>query len=244
MMFARVKTNRLQSTCTSPPSSSSAVCARPRCSSFDAGELPLVLTPEVALFALFALVGDFLPLKVFTRGAEGEVTTSTCFAVAAMLTAGPLAALIALAGHQPDRRRPAPQAAQEDPLQRRPVRDHRRRRRRGAAAHHRAAARRPSRTSCPPTWPACCSPRSSSSSSTRRSCPRSSRSSRARAASSYLAPGPLLAGPHRRPAPRPGAGRAARRRLRAAGHRAAVPAAVRRAPRRQRGDRQGAPGAP
>src|SRR4051794_32586167 len=64
----------------------------------DAGELPLVLTPEVALFALFALVGDFLPLKVFTRGAEGEVTTSTCFAVAAMLTAGPLAALLALAG--------------------------------------------------------------------------------------------------------------------------------------------------
>src|SRR3954453_19625896 len=62
----------------------------------DAGELPLVFTPEVALFALFALVGDFLPLKVFTRGAEGEVTTPTCFAVAAMLTAGPLAALLAL----------------------------------------------------------------------------------------------------------------------------------------------------
>jgi diguanylate cyclase (GGDEF)-like protein len=65
---------------------------------WNAGELHLVLTPEVALFALCALVGDFLPLKVFTRGAEGEVTTSTCFAVAAMLAAGPLAALIALAG--------------------------------------------------------------------------------------------------------------------------------------------------
>src|SRR3954470_2558084 len=64
----------------------------------DAGELPLVLTPEVALFALCALLGDFLPLKVFTRGAEGEITTSTCFAVAAMLAAGPLAALIALIG--------------------------------------------------------------------------------------------------------------------------------------------------
>src|SRR5689334_9501722 len=65
---------------------------------FDGGELHLVLTPEVALFMLCALIGDFVPLKVFTRGAEGEVTTSTCFAVAAMLAAGPLAALIALAG--------------------------------------------------------------------------------------------------------------------------------------------------
>jgi diguanylate cyclase (GGDEF)-like protein len=63
---------------------------------FDSGELHLLLTPEVALFMLCALVGDFVPLKVFTRGAEGEVTTSTCFAVAAMLAAGPLAALIAL----------------------------------------------------------------------------------------------------------------------------------------------------
>ncbi len=63
---------------------------------FDAGEVHLLLTPEVALFMLCALVGDFVPLKVFTRGAEGEVTTSTCFAVAAMLAAGPLAALIAL----------------------------------------------------------------------------------------------------------------------------------------------------
>ena len=33
--------------------------------------------PEVAIFAVFALVGEFVPLKVFTRGAEGEVTTST-----------------------------------------------------------------------------------------------------------------------------------------------------------------------
>src|SRR4051794_7632329 len=63
-----------------------------------AGDVQLVLTTEVALFALCALIGDFLPLKVFTRGAEGEITTSTCFAVAAMLAAGPLAALIALIG--------------------------------------------------------------------------------------------------------------------------------------------------
>ena len=56
----------------------------------------LALTPEIAIFALCAFIGDFLPLKVFTRGAEGEITTSTCFAFAALLAAGPLAALIAL----------------------------------------------------------------------------------------------------------------------------------------------------
>jgi diguanylate cyclase (GGDEF)-like protein len=62
-----------------------------------AGDLPLLLSPEVAIFGVFALVGEFLPLKVFTRGAEGEVTTSTTFALATMLAAGPLAAFIALA---------------------------------------------------------------------------------------------------------------------------------------------------
>lgn len=60
------------------------------------GEFHLVLTPEIGLFALCALIGDFLPLKVFTRGAEGEITTSTCFMFAALLAGGPLAALIAL----------------------------------------------------------------------------------------------------------------------------------------------------
>ena len=35
-------------------------------------------------------------MKVITRGAEGEVTTSTTFALAAMLVAGPLAGLVAL----------------------------------------------------------------------------------------------------------------------------------------------------
>src|SRR3954454_9009706 len=63
-----------------------------------AGDLRLLLSPEVAIFGLFALIGEFIPLKVFTRGAEGEVTTSTCFALATMIAAGPLAAFIALAG--------------------------------------------------------------------------------------------------------------------------------------------------
>ena len=48
------------------------------------------------MFFLFAFAGEFVPLKVFTRGAEGEVTTSTTFALAAMLVAGPLAGLVAL----------------------------------------------------------------------------------------------------------------------------------------------------
>src|SRR4051794_33329209 len=60
------------------------------------GDIRLALTPEIAIFSLCAFIGDFLPLKVFTRGAEGEITTSTCFAFAALLAAGPLAALIAL----------------------------------------------------------------------------------------------------------------------------------------------------
>ena len=59
----------------------------------------------------------------------------------------------------------------------------------------------------------------------------------------YLVQRLLLPGLDRRPDARPRADGRARRRLRAAGDRAAVPAAARRAPRRPRGDRQGAPGA-
>ena len=61
-----------------------------------AGDLRRLLTPEALMFFLFAFCGEFIPLKVFTRGAEGEVTTSTTFALAAMLVAGPLAGLVAL----------------------------------------------------------------------------------------------------------------------------------------------------
>src|SRR4051794_40509859 len=61
-----------------------------------AGDLHRLLSPEAIMFFLFAFFGEFVPLKVFTRGAEGEVTTSTTFALAAMLVAGPLAGLVAL----------------------------------------------------------------------------------------------------------------------------------------------------
>ena len=82
----------------SPPSSRSArVCARGRSCIDGAGDLHARSSPRsVAFFALCAFFGEFVPLKVFTRGAEGEITTSTRFALAAMLAAGPLAALIAL----------------------------------------------------------------------------------------------------------------------------------------------------
>src|SRR5690349_9886589 len=81
-----------------------------------------LLAPEVAIFALFALVGEFVPLKVFTRGAEGEVSTSTTFAMATMLVAGPLAAFAARR-RESDRRRHPPQVAQEGRVQHLPVRD-------------------------------------------------------------------------------------------------------------------------
>jgi diguanylate cyclase (GGDEF)-like protein len=57
--------------------------------------LDRIFTPELALFALFAVLGELVPLKVHTRGSEGEVTTSTCFALALMLAGG---AAVAMAG--------------------------------------------------------------------------------------------------------------------------------------------------
>jgi diguanylate cyclase (GGDEF)-like protein len=60
--------------------------------------LERLLTPELALFAVCALVGELVPLKVHTRGSEGEVTTSTCFALALMLAGGPAVAMAGLVG--------------------------------------------------------------------------------------------------------------------------------------------------
>src|SRR5688572_23618907 len=58
--------------------------------------LSRLLTPEVMLFAVCAFAGELISLKVVTRGAEGEVTTSTTFAFAALLVAGPACAIVAL----------------------------------------------------------------------------------------------------------------------------------------------------
>jgi diguanylate cyclase (GGDEF)-like protein len=55
-------------------------------------------TREVLLFAGCALIGELVPLKVVTRGVEGEVTTSTTFAFATLLAAGPGPAMVVLVG--------------------------------------------------------------------------------------------------------------------------------------------------
>ena len=52
--------------------------------------------PELLVFALCALLGEIAPLKVYTRGAEGEATTSTTFAMALLIAGGVEAALIGL----------------------------------------------------------------------------------------------------------------------------------------------------
>jgi diguanylate cyclase (GGDEF)-like protein len=57
-----------------------------------------LLSPQVLLFAGCALVGELVPLKVVTRGVEGEVTTSTTFAFATLLAAGTEPAILALVG--------------------------------------------------------------------------------------------------------------------------------------------------
>jgi diguanylate cyclase (GGDEF)-like protein len=62
----------------------------------DGSSLSRLLTPEVMLFAVCAFAGELISLKVVTRGAEGEVTTSTTFAFAALLVAGPACAVVAL----------------------------------------------------------------------------------------------------------------------------------------------------
>jgi hypothetical protein len=53
----------------------------------DGSHLGRMLTAEVALFSVCAFAGEMMPLKVVTRGVEGEVTTSGTFAFATLLVA-------------------------------------------------------------------------------------------------------------------------------------------------------------
>ncbi len=64
----------------------------------DGHNLPRLLSPELLVFAICALIGEFVPLKVVMRGVEGEVTTSTTFAFAALLVGGPACAIVTLVG--------------------------------------------------------------------------------------------------------------------------------------------------
>jgi diguanylate cyclase (GGDEF)-like protein len=56
------------------------------------------LSPIIFVFTLCSIVGEAVPLKVFRGNMEGELSTSTTFAVAMMLWAGPAVAFVALAG--------------------------------------------------------------------------------------------------------------------------------------------------
>jgi diguanylate cyclase (GGDEF)-like protein len=56
------------------------------------------LSPIIFVFTLCSVVGEAVPLKVFRGNMEGELSTSTTFAVAMMLWAGPGVAFVALSG--------------------------------------------------------------------------------------------------------------------------------------------------
>jgi hypothetical protein len=51
---------------------------------------------ELLVFGLCALLGELVPLKVYTRGAEGETTTSTTFGIALLIAGGVAAGLAGL----------------------------------------------------------------------------------------------------------------------------------------------------
>jgi diguanylate cyclase (GGDEF)-like protein len=51
---------------------------------------------ELLVFAACVLLGELVPLKVYTRGSEGETTTSTTFAFALLIAGGAEAALVGL----------------------------------------------------------------------------------------------------------------------------------------------------
>jgi diguanylate cyclase (GGDEF)-like protein len=60
------------------------------------GRLADHLSPAVVVLVLLSLVGEFVPIRVFRRGAEGDLTVSTAFAFALLLDAGPATAAAAL----------------------------------------------------------------------------------------------------------------------------------------------------
>ena len=231
---------------TSPRSSSLGALCCAVVFARDGDSLSRLLTPEVMLFAVCAFAGELISLKVVTRGAEGEVTTSTTFAFAALLVAGPACAVVALicASFAADLiQRKAPLKLLFNASQ---YVDH---------------AHRAPRSCCRPSpdvprvdeqfhfAPAdlpgiLARRRRRSSSSTRRWSPSSIALVQDIEVGRYLVAGLVLPGLDRRPDARPRADGRARRRLRPAVGGAALPAAARRPPRRPAGDRQGAPGAP
>src|SRR5204863_2622746 len=64
---------------------------------FGVGDPTGLLTPRGLLFWLFVLLGELFPITVPRQAEEDEITTSTTFALALLLTAGALPAVIAQA---------------------------------------------------------------------------------------------------------------------------------------------------
>ena len=62
----------------------------------DGDSLSRLLTPQLMLLAACAFAGELVSLKIVGRGTEGEVTTSTALAFAALLIAGPACAMVVL----------------------------------------------------------------------------------------------------------------------------------------------------
>jgi len=61
------------------------------------GDADGIATPRGLVFSLFVLLGELLPITVPRQGEEDQITTSTTFALALLLTAGVLPAVIAQA---------------------------------------------------------------------------------------------------------------------------------------------------
>jgi diguanylate cyclase (GGDEF)-like protein len=61
-----------------------------------AGILADNLTVTLACLAVLAVLGEFVTIRVFRRGAEGEITLSTAFSYAVLMAGGMLAAVVAL----------------------------------------------------------------------------------------------------------------------------------------------------
>jgi diguanylate cyclase (GGDEF)-like protein len=62
---------------------------------FATADLRHAISSRTVLFALFVIAGELLPIKVPRDGEEDEITTSTTFSLALLLTAGVLPAVIA-----------------------------------------------------------------------------------------------------------------------------------------------------
>src|SRR6478672_5113114 len=52
--------------------------------------------PEIWLFAAAVVIGECVPMRLVHHGSEGEITTSSTFALALLLTAGVPATMLAM----------------------------------------------------------------------------------------------------------------------------------------------------